>query len=113
MSDRAASCCRAVQAHGLSLKSERSAHSAETRVPPGHAPPASQAVSLGLHGSGAGGAPEHVEVSPQFAALQQVVPKPTLAQLKPSEFSRHVLDGEKVWNSVGTEENAFLPRFLA
>ena len=49
----------------------------------------------------------------QFSAVQQEVPKPTLAQLKPSEFSRHVLDGEKVRNSVGTEENTFLPRFLA
>ena len=45
--------------------------------------------------------------------VQQRVPKPTLAQLKPSESSRHVLDGEKVWNSVGTEENTLLPRFLA
>ena len=34
--DRAASCCSAVQAHGFSPKPERSAHSAETTVPPGH-----------------------------------------------------------------------------
>ena len=81
------------------------------------AAPTSQAAAAGSHGSGpgggGGGAPEHVDVSPQFAAVQHLVPKPTLAQLKPSESSRHELDGEKVWNSVGTEENTFLPRFLA
>ena len=43
--DRAASSCRAVQAHGLSPKAERSAHSAETAVPPGQVLPAAQAVS--------------------------------------------------------------------
>ena len=44
-SDRAASSCSAVQAHGLSSKVERSAHSAETAVPPGQVLPAAQAVS--------------------------------------------------------------------
>ena len=42
--DRAASSCSAVQAHGLSSKAERSAHSAETAVPPGQVLPAAQAV---------------------------------------------------------------------
>ena len=44
LGDRAASCCRAVQAHGFSPKAERSAHSAETAVPPGQVLPAAQAV---------------------------------------------------------------------
>ena len=43
--DRAASSCSAVQAQGFSAKAERSAHSAETAVPPGQMMPAAQAVS--------------------------------------------------------------------
>ena len=43
--DRAASCSRAVQAQGLSLKAERSAHAAETAVPPGQVLPAAHVVS--------------------------------------------------------------------
>ena len=43
--DRAASCWSAEQAHGLSSKAERSAHAAETAVPPGQVLPAVQAVS--------------------------------------------------------------------
>ena len=45
VSDRAASSCRAVQAHGFSSKAERSAHSAETGVPPGQMLPAAHVVS--------------------------------------------------------------------
>ena len=44
--DRAASCCRAVHAQGFSEKAERSAHAAETSVPPGQVLPAAQAVSV-------------------------------------------------------------------
>ena len=44
--DRAASCCRAVQAHGFSLKADRSAQAAETTVPQGQMLPATQLVSL-------------------------------------------------------------------
>ena len=43
--DRAASCSSAVHAHGLSLKAERSAHSAEMAVPPGQMLPTAQTVS--------------------------------------------------------------------
>ena len=42
--DRAASCCRAVQAQGFSSKPERSAHAAETAVPPGQVAPTAQVV---------------------------------------------------------------------
>ena len=35
MGDKATNSCSAVQAHGLSPKAERSAHSAETSVPAG------------------------------------------------------------------------------
>ena len=48
--DRAASCSSAVQAQGLSSKAERSAHSAETAVPPGQMAPAVQAVESYEHG---------------------------------------------------------------
>ena len=43
--DRAASCSSAVQAHGFSEKAERSAHAAETGVPPGQVLLAAQVVS--------------------------------------------------------------------
>ena len=44
-SDMPASSWSAVQAHGLSAKAERSAHSAETAVPTGHTAPAAHWVS--------------------------------------------------------------------
>ena len=44
--DRAASCCRAVQAHGFSPEPVRSAHSAETAVPPGQVAPSKHVVSV-------------------------------------------------------------------
>ena len=43
--DMPASCCSAVQAHGVSKKAERSAHSAETKVKPGQMLPSAHAVS--------------------------------------------------------------------
>ena len=43
--DMAASCCSAVQAQGFSLNAERSAHAAETTVPPGQTWPTAQVMS--------------------------------------------------------------------
>ena len=50
--DRAASSCSAVQAQGFSLNAERSAHAAETTVPPGQTRPTSHWVSAKVHPGG-------------------------------------------------------------
>ena len=50
--DTAASCWSAVHAQGFSSKAERSAHAAETAVPPGHVAPSAQVASVYVQGGG-------------------------------------------------------------